>query len=389
MRSNRNIDYFRNKNGRRVVSDQEESQPSLSERGSERRSFLRRTAFATAGTSAAVMFPAVSGAAPQASAGLPRNKCPDVKTPLKVVEGKVAFITGGDRGIGLGIAQAFADAGMKIAIGYRTQSHLDDAMKTLGLPNDRIHAVNVDVTDRPGMERAANETVDVFGKIHVLINNAGVLVNAPLSRASYDDWDWVMNVNLTSIFNGVRAFLPHIQSHGEGGQIATTSSVLGLIVSGEIGVYSTSKVAAVGMMEALRAELADMNIGASVICPGYVKTDLWDASRNRPSKFASTADTSLSPQKKDEIRAAVASPGAWAMDPVEVGRLVLRGIRNNDLYILTHPEFEQGIRDRSEALINSIPQDLHAPKERVAAEAGILRNPIYIAASDRKRCPQR
>ena len=140
-----------------------------------------------------------------------------MKTPMADVEGKVAFVTGGSSGIGLGIARAFADAGMKVIIGYRTKGHLDEAMKYFEGASDRVHAVNVDVTDRPGMEAAAAESERVFGKVHVLVNNAGVMVPTSLSTTTYADWDFVIGVNLAGVFNGVHAFLPCIQGHGEGG----------------------------------------------------------------------------------------------------------------------------------------------------------------------------
>jgi NAD(P)-dependent dehydrogenase (short-subunit alcohol dehydrogenase family) len=305
------------------------------------------------------------------------------------VEGKVAFITGGSSGIGLGIARACAEAGMKVVIGYRTQANVDEAMRQLGGAGSQVYPMNVDVTDRRRMEDAAAETVEAFGRVHMLVNNAGVIAGTTLGESTYDDWDWGLSVNVTGIFNGLRAFLPHTKVHGEGGQIVTTSSVLGLVVSSGIGIYSTSKCAAVGMMEALRAELADINIGVSVFCPGYVKSDLWDATRNRPDRFADTATKPLETEERGRIRAEIENWDESAMDPREAGQLVLRGIRNNDLYILTHPEFEQGIRDRNEALIASIPRDLHTPNARVAAELEILRNPFYVAERDRKQCDGR
>lgn len=162
---------------------------------------------------------------------------------MKDVEEKVAFITGGDSGIGLGIARACADAGMKVIITYRTKSHLDDAMKLLGTAGNRIHAINVDVTDRAGMEKAAVETTEVFQKVHLLVNNAGVGIIGGLSKATYDDWDWGMSVNLNGVFNGIRTFLPRMQAHGEGGQVVATSSLAGLLGHGPAGVYTASKFA--------------------------------------------------------------------------------------------------------------------------------------------------
>jgi len=222
---------------------------------------------------------------------------------MKDVEGKVAFITGGNSGIGLGIARACVDAGMKVVITYRTKSNLDDAMEHLKHAGDRVHAVNVDVTDRAAMEKAADETVKVFKKVHVIVNNAGVAVVGGLSKATYDDWDWAMGVNLNGVFNGIHTFLPRIQSHGEGGQVVATSSLAGLLGHGPAAVYTATKFAVVGMMEALRAELDGTNIGVSVFCPGIVNTNIGKSARNRPSNLPDTG-FKLDPKMVAQMEAA-------------------------------------------------------------------------------------
>lgn len=349
-----------------------------------RRHFLRQAAAAVTGVCATTGLPERVDAASQPG----DVECSGIKIPMKDVTGKVAFITGASSGIGLGIAKAFVNAGMKVAIGYRTQSHVDDVMAEFAGAGDRVRAIQVDVTDRRAMENAAVEVAKALGKVHVLVNNAGVITQTmSLGDSTYDDWDWMLGVNVTGVFNGVRAFLPGMKAHGEGGQIVATASVGGLFVGQTMhSIYATSKFAVVGLMEALRSELANTNIGVSVVCPGSVIGNLWDASRNRPDSLGETADGKLDAKSRDELRALVAKPDPSFMDPIETGRLVLRGIRNNNLYILTHPEFEQGIRDRSEALIASIPRDLIAPEARIERERRILRNAIYIAERDRKGC---
>ena len=182
-----------------------------------RRRFLKHAALVVVGTSMAD----VSTTRHTARASeRPQRECPDTKAPMKEVEGKVAFITGGSSGVGLGIARAFADAGMKAILGYRTKEHFDEAMKYLEGASDRVHAIEVDVTDRAGMEKASAEAVRVFEKVHVLVNNAGVVVPTPLSKTTYNDWDCVMNVNVNVVFNGVHTFLSHMQTHGEGGRVS-------------------------------------------------------------------------------------------------------------------------------------------------------------------------
>lgn len=348
----------------------------LTQTGRVRRHFLKRTALTAIGAGAGAMFPPAH--AKTTANDTAASNCRHVRTPLSDVDGKVAFITGGSSGIGLGMARAFTDAGMKVVIGYRTKSHLDEAMKYLAPVVERVHAISVDVTDRDAMEKAADETVRVFGKVHLLVNNAGVFIPEPLSETTYDDWDWVIGVNLNGAFNGVHSFLPHIQAHGEGGHIVTTSSILGLFVISGLGAYSPAKFALVGMMEALRAELADKNIGASVYCPGVVYgSEGQNSSRNRPKNLS---DTHYNPDPKvvQEMIRSQRDP-QMAMDPLEAGQLVLRGIRNNDLYILTHPEFEKAVRDRGEALNASSPRS-------TTGRAGFPPASIYVEERERKLC---
>jgi NAD(P)-dependent dehydrogenase (short-subunit alcohol dehydrogenase family) len=347
-----------------------------------RREFLRRTALiATAAYGTAISGSSAWAAKPNTDK-VRGNKCHKAEAPMKDVEGKVAFITGGSSGIGLGIARAFADAGMKVAFTYRNKSHLDEAMTYLASAGDRVHAIDLDVTDRPGMERAAAETVKTFGKVHVLVNNAGVALGPTVSATSYQDWDWTLNINLNGPFNGVHIFLPLIRSHGEGGQIITTSSVMGLFALSGGGAYTVSKYAVIGMMEALRAELADTNIGTSVFCPGLVDSHILETSLR-----ARSADSPpLADQKMIEEDRQMRANRELAMDPLEAGEIVLRGMRNNDLYILSNPEFEQILRDRSEALIASIPRDLHPTEARLEGAREGFRTSIYTVERDRRLC---
>ncbi len=362
---------------------------TLTRSGRSRRSFLETTALAAAAGSAGLM-PRLGGAAGASGAGTTAANCTTTPAPMKDVEGKVAFITGGDSGIGLGIARACTEAGMKVVITYRTSTHLDEAMKVLESAGDRVHAINLDVTDRAAMEKAAAETLAKFQKVHLLVNNAGVGIVGGLSKATYDDWDWGMSVNVNGVFNGIRTFLPRMQAHGEGGQVVATSSLAGLLGHGPAGVYTASKFAVVGMMEALRAELDGTNIGVSVFCPGLVNTHIGQSNRNRPANLADTG-FKFDPRMMAQMQAAMKQmkgppPG---MDPLEAGRRVLEGVRNNDLYILTTPEFEAEFRARGEAILASLPQDVSVPPERVTLGRMILGKTVYASERDRRNCERR
>ena len=361
--------------------------PTLSSAGRSRRRFIGGSALAVIGGSAAALTRGSAAEAADAQSGTGPAECPSVPTPMKDVEGKVAFITGGDSGIGLGIAQAFAYAGMKVVITYRTKKHLDAAMQALAGAGDRVHAIALDVTDRAAMARAAEETERVFRKVHVIVNNAGVGVFGGLSKATYDDWDWGMGVNVNGVFNGIHTFLPRIQSHGEGGQVIATSSVAGIIAHPGTGVYSTSKFAVVGMMEALRNELADTNVGVTVFCPGLVNTDIGDSARNRPENLADSAfkpDSKMMARMREQMRTRRGPPPG--MDPLDAGRRVLKAMRNNDLYVLTTPELEPEIAARGEAIVASIPTDIHPPAARVAMQRALAGKTVYVTVRDRMRC---
>lgn len=366
------------------MSEQDNSKKrTLTQSGRARRQFIGGTALAAAGTSAAMMMrslPALAADAPAA------GSCPStIPTPMKDVEGKVAFITGGNSGIGLGIARAFVDAGMKVAITYRTQANLDEAMKYLEKAADRVYAVSVDVTDRAALDKAADDVVKRFGKVHAVMANAGVAVIGGISKASYDDWDWGIGVNLNGVFNTIHTFLPRIQSHGEGGAVVATSSLAGLLGHGGAGVYTASKFGVVGLMEALRFELADSNIAVSVFCPGIVNTNIGASARNRPAAKAGSAATPPRPPGGG-MRPQGPPPG---MDALEAGQRVLKGMRNNDLYVLTTPDFEVDFRARGEAILASMPTDVTPTEARIAVGHMIAGKMTYVAERDRKQCERR
>lgn len=301
---------------------------------------------------------------------------------MRNLNGKVALVTGGDSGIGLGIARALMRAGVKVAFTYRTRSHLRRALNSLQLYGADVHPVELDVTNRDAFKVVTEEVIGVFGKIHVLVNNAGVWPTIGLIDASYDDFDWCLNVNLIGVFNGIRTVLPHIQSHGEEGHIISTASVTGLAVGPLWGVYSTSKFAVVGMMEALRTELEGTRVGVSVFCPGGVVSEIGRSDRNRstadrPGESRAEQKAALENYKKRLRQIIFKSSSAQPMMDAEVaGEIVVAGILNNDLYILSHPEYRYAIQERCEALLASIPVQHDLPLVR-GEIAQIARTEIY------------
>ena len=279
------------------------------------------------------------------------------------LEDKVAFITGGASGIGLGMAKAFISAGMKVIIADIRKDYLEDALNSFDGDKENIHSIQLDVTDRKAFEDAAQEAERVFGRVHILCNNAGIYLYGPMQKATFDDWDWVLNVNLGGVINGIQTFVPRIQSHGEGGHIVNTSSISGIFVAGGTGVYTTSKFAVVGLSEALRLDLESENIGVSVLCPGFVNSKIYDCGETRPDLLADSG-YQVRPEITEQLEKVHDELG---MDPLEVGEKVLSAIRQNKLYIITHPEFAEEIRRRSEALLVAVPDEPVDPR-RVAME---------------------
>lgn len=308
-----------------------------------------------------------------------RTSIAPVQTPLADVAGKTAFITGGSSGIGLGLARVLSAAGMKVAFTYKSDGNRDAALASFPADNPGVHAIRLDTTDREAMPRAADEVERLFGPVHLLVNNAGIGMPALLSNVSWQDWDWAMDVNINGVFNGVRTFLPRMLAHGQGAHIVSTSSSAG-IVAGTLGVYATAKFAVVGMMESLRTEMEGKNVGVSVFCPGLTRSSIFDIERNRPAEHGGSRAPSAPPPLKPgappiDIMAA-------AMDPLEAGRLVLEGIRRNDLYILSHPEFEPVVRERVTLMLNSFSAGPVPEGRRLATQA--ITPDIYAAELAKK-----
>jgi len=282
---------------------------------------------------------------------------------MENVEGKVAFITGGGSGVGFGMAKVFHDAGMKIVIADIRQDHLDRTMAYFDETGRKAHPIRLDVTDREAFNRAADEVERLFGKVHVVCNNAGVNFFAPMDECTYDDWDWLLSVNLGGVINGVRTFVPRIKEHGDGGHIVNTASMAAFITGPGAGVYTTSKFAVRGLSESLRWSLAPHRIGVSVLCPALVKSEIYESDMTRPQRFSSD----IGPANQ-EFMARLPEIHQFGMEPEEVGEKVLRGIQRNDLYIFTHPEFKKELKDLFDEILAALPEEGEADPRRLAFE---------------------
>jgi NAD(P)-dependent dehydrogenase (short-subunit alcohol dehydrogenase family) len=297
---------------------------------------------------------------------------------MQDLPGKTAFVTGGASGIGLGIAKALLGAGMNVVIADVQDLHLEKARAELGSP-DRLLALKLDVTNRTDFAAAADAAEARFGKIHILCNNAGVAVVGPTDLATYADWDWVMGVNLGGTINGIVTILPRIQKHREGGHIVNTASMSGLVPHPGATIYGTSKGAVVHMIECMRAELEPQGIICSAFCPGAVQSNIADAAKTRPAELAHTGYA-----EADRRRQQGGNFFHLYRTKEEVGERVLQGILNDELYIMTHSEFRQGIEARTEAMRAAVP-DLPENDEYKRTFSVLFSNPIHTAEADRQR----
>ena len=283
---------------------------------------------------------------------------------MKNVEGKVAFITGGASGAGFGMAQIFLKAGMKVVIADVRQDNLNRAMSYFG-SNPNIEAVQLDVTDREAFAKAADKAEQVFGKVHILCNNAGVNLFVPIEECTYNDLDWIMGVNFGGVVNGIVTFVPRIRRHGEGGHIVNTASMAAYLPSPIAGIYTASKFAVRGLSEALRLSLFQYNIGVSVFCPGLINSSIYESEKIRPRNLASpeiSAKNQIFMDKLPEVH-------KFGMTPEEVGEKVLAGICRNNLYIFSHPEFKEELKEIFDETLNALPEE-DAPAARVKFEQG-------------------
>ena len=260
---------------------------------------------------------------------------------MKELKGKTAFVTGAASGIGLGIARALARASVNVALADVQKEPLDKATREIAGMGVKTGAFLVDVADRIRMYETANRVEGVFGDIHILVNNAGVgFAGTALDEIDDQDYDWVIGVNLFGVIHGTKAFVPKIKKHGGEGHVVNTASLSGLRVTRgwKHGLYSTTKFAVVAFSEGLRDDLEPFGIGVSVLCPAAVKTNAYQGGRNRPLKFGGPFE-----RPKDHPLAAISKIG---IEPDVVGDMVITAIKNNELYIITHPDSREGVEQR-------------------------------------------
>lgn len=277
---------------------------------------------------------------------------------------KVAFITGGVSGLGFGLARAFSNAGYRLALSYRNETYRDEAAHWFS-ENGREPPLflKLDVTDRDRFAEVAQEIEARFGRLDVLVNNAGVSVFGPTDAASHADYDWIMGVNFGGVVNGLVALLPLIKRTGPGAHIVNVASMAAYLSGPQAGIYTASKFAVRGLTESLRYNLAPQGIGVSLLCPGLTRTNAWDSALRRPEAFG---ESGFGPLDRDAL-SRFGTAFNLGMDPLEVGEKTLRGIAANAGLILSHPDHGEDFREIYETSLAALP-DEPIPEGRLEIE---------------------
>jgi NAD(P)-dependent dehydrogenase (short-subunit alcohol dehydrogenase family) len=269
------------------------------------------------------------------------------------LEGKVAVVTGGASGIGKGIAEALKNEGAELVIADIEDVALQATAEELGATG-----IQTDVSSAESVGALATEVVERFGTAHVLVNNAGIGPMGRIADLTLDDWKWMVGVNLWGVIHGIHAFLPILKGNEEGGHIVNTSSMAGLVGMPGLGSYTLTKYGVLGLTEVLAKELEEdgSKVGATVLCPGTIHTNIGTSSRNRPGDNAGGLhDVDISQEGSE-----VDMSGVRWMIPIEVGTIVVDCIKSGELYALTHPDWWDMVEPRFVAIASAFGKTLEA-----------------------------
>ena len=269
---------------------------------------------------------------------------------MKHFEGKTAVVTGAASGIGVGLAQRFAEENMQVVMADLEQTALEEAVEKLEKQQHRVVGIPADVLIQESVNELYSKSRETFGNIHVLCNNAGIAAssgNKPIWEVERTDWQWTLGVNFYGVLYGIQAFLPHMIEHGEDGHVVTTASLAGLIRGA--GPYGVSKHAVRALAETLNSDLVarGAKIRSSVLCPGFVNTNIGKSERNRPSNL-----TQLQAPLDDIDNSPIMALLRNGKEPSEIAEIVIEAIRDDLFYILPHPAWDDTLKTYFEEILS-------------------------------------
>ena len=295
---------------------------------------------------------------------------------MQELNGKVAVVTGAASGIGLAMSRTFVEEGMSVVLADIEADALDQVAATF--PEGTVHPFRCDVSDAEQVEALRDAALERFGAVHVVCNNAGVAGGGITWEQKAEDWDWVLGVNLRGVINGITTFTPLLIEQGEG-HIVNTASMAGLTSPPFMAVYNVAKHGVVALTESLHGDLAVVGaagVGTSVLCPGWVRTRIHEAARNRPDTDGGPTDVGPGAVDAPVFTQVVGQLIAGGLDPDDVAAMVVDAIRTRRFYVLTHPDWTPMIADRMDRILDGRnPAVAGLPSEGAVLDPAALTDP--------------
>ncbi len=300
---------------------------------------------------------------------------------MKDFQGKVAFITGGASGLGLGLAKVFSEAGCKVVIADVRQGAIDEALGYFRGRGAPVHGIRLDITDRAAYAAAADEVAQIYGSPpQLLFNNAGVNTFGPTEKSTYEDWDWLIGVDFWGVVNGMQTFVPRMLASGLPGHIVNTSSMGGFEGSTAAAIYSAAKAAVNNLSESYRLSLAKYGIGVTVCCPANIKTNIAEATKIRPEALKNTGYL-VNEQTIESLK----SIHIHGMEPEVLAGHIKTAVEQDQLYCIPYPEVKEGLEKHFKMILDAVPpmeSDPEGARERTEALRNWARDRAKMVASE-------